>query len=188
MRRIILGMQVTLDGYIAGPEGDMSWVDTGAEAWEHNFESFNTSDAVIMGRVLYEGFLQYWPAAGASPKSNKYEKEYSEWIAQAHKYVFSNSLKSADWENSTLVPGDPVTEVARIRQSQGGAILVAGGARLAATFAGLGLIDEFRILIVPKVIGGGTGFLKGIRDSIDLKLCESRMFKSGTIAAHYIKA
>lgn len=188
MSKVILGMQMTLDGYIAGQNGEMSWVDTGNEAWEHNFEMFNSTDIVLLGRVVYEGFMHFWPAAGRDPKATKYDKKYSAYIEKAKKYVFSRTLDRADWNNTTIIAGEDLAqEVADLKKENDRDLLLAGGAGLARSFADLNLIDEYRLLIVPRIIGGGTPFLSGIKNRINLKLLNVRSLKTGTVAAHYGK-
>lgn len=131
--------------------------------------------------------MQYWPAAGRDPKATKYDKKYSAYIEKAKKYVFSRTLNKADWGNTTIIAGEDIAqEVADLKKETDKDLLLAGGARLAKSFAELNLIDEYRLLIVPKVIGGGTAFLSGLDKK--LKLLNVRALKTGIVAVHYGKA
>jgi dihydrofolate reductase len=187
MRKVILGMQMSLNGFIAGVNGDMSWVDVSDETWKHNFEAFDSVDTVLIGRVLYEGFMQYWPAAGKDPKATKYDRKYMEWIEKTKKCVFTRTLKNAAWNNSEIMSGTPAEEVAKLKSLPGKNILLAGGANLAIAFAKENLIDEYQLLVVPRAIGAGITFLGGIPGLLKLKLLSVKKLSTGTIAVHYAR-
>lgn len=109
MRKVIFKIELTLDGFISGPKGEMDWVQPYVlteENWKDVFDMLSTVDAVLMSRVIYQGSKEYWPAAGMNSKSSKYEKEYSAWLNNTPKIVFSKTLDHVDWMNARLVKGD----------------------------------------------------------------------------------
>lgn len=178
MRKVVLLMSVSLDGFVARPDGDLSWlfpnIDAEAMAW--TVESIGQTDTQIMGRVAYEEQAQYWPTS---------TDELAPLINGATKVVFSSTLQTVEWENSRLATGSLQDEVAQLRQQDGKNIFVPGGARIAQSMSKLGLIDEYRLIVHPVVLGSGMPLFA---DPVELKLLDSRTFGSGAIAVTYERA
>jgi dihydrofolate reductase len=109
VRKLIFKIEMTLDGFISGPKGEMDrgTATFGAEEnWERVFDMLSTVDTVLMSRVIYQLFKEFWPAAGVSPTSTKSEKQFSHWLDKVPKVVFSKTLESVDWTNSRLIKTD----------------------------------------------------------------------------------
>lgn len=190
MRKVILFMVVSLDGFVCGPNGEFDW-EIRDEAVSRYLipDLLSTVDTILLGRVLYQGFEQAWPAMAKDPSSPKDLVEFAHWIEDSPKVVFSQTLEKVAWKNSKLVriedDHDIVEEVARLREQQGGDMVVFGGARTAQTFAKLGLIDEYRFKLQPVALGVGRPLFKDIKDRMNLKPIKSKEFSSGVVALYY---
>jgi dihydrofolate reductase len=188
MRKVILSIQVTLDGFIEGPKGELDWMVMDEELWEYVNDLLSTVDTTLFGRVAYQGFANYWPAAATNPLSPKNEIDFAHWIEKTPKIVFSKTLEKLEWKNSRLVKGNIVEEVAKMKQQPGKDLLMFGGAGIASTFMKLDLIDEYRIKVHPIILGKGIPLFKGIKDRMNLKLLKSKTFDSGVVGLYYKNA
>jgi dihydrofolate reductase len=141
-----------------------------------------TVDTMILGRILYQGFQQAWPAVATTPSMPKELIDFAHWIEDSPKYVFSRSLDSLDWENSFLLKGSIVDEVKKLKQQPGKDIVIFGGAGIVQQFAAENLIDEYRIKLEPVFLGSGKPLFK---DLTKLKLVHSKVFSSGVIGLYY---
>jgi len=191
MRKVILTMHMSLDGFIAGPNGELDWT-AADEAVDNDLpELLSTADTALVGRVLYQGFASYWPSYDTTnPAKSKGEIAFAHWINEAPKLVFSTTLAKTEWKNSRVVPvkmdADIAEEVARLKQQPGENLLLFGGVRIAQTFARLGLIDEYWLLIQPKVLGNGRPLFIDIKDRINLKLVSAWTHDTiGAVAVRY---
>jgi dihydrofolate reductase len=191
MRKVILTMHMSLDGFVSGPNGELDWT-AADEAVDNDLpELLNAADTALVGRTLYQGFASYWPSYDVSdPSKTKGEIAFANWINKVPKLVFSHSLERANWINSRLVlvknDADIAAEIAKLKEQPGRDLVLFGGVRIAQTFARLGLIDEYRLLLQPKVLGNGRPLFTGIQDRINLKLVDARTFGGiGAVAVRY---
>jgi dihydrofolate reductase len=185
MRKVILFMHVSLDGFTEGLNGAMDWIVVDDEVWEDVIKLQNTADTALFGRVNYQGFASYWPTVASDSASTEHEIEHANWLNQSLKIVFSATLKTIDWANSRIVHENIVDEITKLKQQPGKNLLLFGGAGIARTFLALGAIDEFRLNVDPVVIGGAKPLFKDIHDRIDLNLLETKIFRSGVVGLHY---
>jgi len=174
MRRVIVSEFVTLDGVMEDPGGAEGfdrggWAlqfERGAEGDRFKLDEVMDADAMVLGRVTYQGFAEAWPGrtdeAGFADKMNGMAK-----------YVVSNSLESVEWNNSTLISGDVATEIAALKEAPGGDLLVAGSGRLVDALRRHDLVDEYRLMVFPIVLGAGKK-LFGDGDATSLRLVEAR--------------
>jgi len=188
MRKIILMINVTLDGFIEGTNGEFDWMAFDEELWKDINDLLNTVDTTLFGRVAYQAFANYWPSAATNPSSPKNEIDFAHWIEKTPKIVFSKTLRKAEWNKSRLVKENIAREISQLKQQAGKDVVMFGGAGIASTFMKLGLIDEFRIRVFPTVLGGGSSLFNGFNDRMNLQLLETKTFKSGVVALHYRKA
>jgi dihydrofolate reductase len=188
MRKLIFKIELTLDGFIAGPKGEMDWgiaTDGAEENWKHVFDMLSTVDTVLMSRVIYQTFKEFWPAAGTNPSSPKAEKEFSNWLNNTPKIVFSKTLESVDWVNTRLVKGDVGKEIAQLKQQPGKNFIMWGGSIFPQALMNLGLIDEYWINIHPVLLGSGKPLFTDIRNKILFSVLSTKMFVSGTVGLCY---
>jgi dihydrofolate reductase len=186
MRKVILGMHITLDGYISGPNDELDWA-----VWDEEVDdatipnTLGRADTALLGRVMYEQFYGYWPTKQA-PFFSKGEEEFAKWINSVPKVVFSNTLQSVEWDG-TVVGGDIATAIANLKDQPGGDMLLVGGVRLPQSLVRLGLVDEYQLLISPVVLGAGKRLFEDRPDRMKLKLTDVKPFASGAVQLTYEK-
>jgi dihydrofolate reductase len=180
MAKLIMWNLMTLDGYVAGPNGDISWHE---DVWGPELEAFSkeqgkAAGGLMFGRVTYDLMAGYWPKAQGE------SAEIANFMNALPKFVFSRTLKSSPW-NNTQVFNDNVTDtVARLKRETPKDIFIFGSAGLAGSLIPAGLIDEFRICVVPRILGGGTPlFRQGERQK--LKLLDAKPLSAGAAILRY---
>lgn len=187
MRKVILFMHMSLDGFVCGPNGEQDWMTMNDdEMGKYLVPDFQTTvDTILVGRVLYEGFASFWPSVPSSPGIPSELVDFANWMNNTRKLVFSNTLQSVDWTNSSLAERDIVNEVAYQKQQPGGDMVIFGGAAIVAAFAEHDLIDEYRIKLEPIILGAGKSLFKDVADRIKLTLTKAKAFDSGVIGLYY---
>ncbi len=182
MRTVIYSMSVSLDGYIAGPDGDISWTAPDQEVFSFHVQRTREIGAELMGRGLYEDMLpwetpeEWW----SDPEAPEFAR-----IWQAiPKVVFSTTLREVQG-NARLASDDVAGEVARLKEAPGEGTVSVGGAGLASTLIKLDLIDEYRLFVIPVVLGGGTPYFPPLDRAIELELVETRTFGSRVTYLRY---
>ncbi len=179
--RVILFNMVSLDGYFAGPNGDISWHNVDAEFNEFAIAQLKTAGALIFGRVTYEMMASYWPAEAAI----KDDPEVAGLMNSLPKIAVSRTLARAEWHNTRLIKTGVGDAIRELKQSAAGNLLVFGSANLATSLTRLGLIDEYRMMVNPVVLGAGSPLFAGITERFALKLLSARTFRSGNVLLTY---
>ena len=186
MRKVILFMHISLDGFVGGPNGEMDSFTMDFEIGKILIaELLSTVDTMLLGRSLYKGFETYWQAAAENPATPKDLADFAHWIVDSPKIVFSQTLEKVEWKNSRLVKGNAGEEIMKLKQQPGGDMVVFGGAGFASSLVSLGLIDEYRLKLEPVILGKGKPLFKDNDQKIKLKLTNSRTFKSGVVVLYY---
>jgi dihydrofolate reductase len=182
MRRLIYSMGVSLDGFIAGPGGEIDWSAPDEEL--HRFHNQQTRElgAHLCGRRLYE-VMTYWETADENPSAPDYELEFARVWKALPKVVFSKTLEKVAG-NARLVRDGAAKEVAKLKE-QPGKDLAVGGASLASTLIKAGLIDDYRLFVSPVVLGGGTPYFPALDERINLELVETQTFGSRVVYVRY---
>jgi dihydrofolate reductase len=175
-------MGVSLDGFIAGPHGEIDWSAPDEELHRFHNQQAREVGAHLCGRRLYEEMI-YWETADEKPSAPDYELEFARIWKDTPKIVFSKTLEKVVG-NARLVRDDAAGEVARLK-GEPGRNLAVGGAGLASTFMKLGLIDEYRLFVSPVVLGGGTPYFPALEERINLELVETRTFGSRVVYVRY---
>jgi len=193
MRKIILSMQMTLDGFSTGPNDEMDylppfndekmWKDLHEEMWK-NLEA---ADTFVLGRKTYQIWEKYWPAAASNPQSTENDVKFSHFADKIQKIVVSSTIDRVEWKNTTLIKDNVAEEIQKLKQQPGKNLIVAGGATIAQNFAKLGLIDEYQIVVHPVILGKGKLLLKDLNNRQKLKLIETRAYNSGAVELSYSK-
>jgi len=178
MRRVVLQMGVTLDGYVAGTGGEGDWglppEHPDVRAWK--VASLHQVGTHIMGRVTYEQMAEHWPNATG---------EYAESMNTLPKVVFSATLPTAGWAGTRIARGDLTEEIAALKSEPGGEIMAHGGAAFVQSLSRLGLIDEYRLVILPVALGAGLPLFKDLVKPLRMDLTEARSFPDGTVIHVY---
>jgi dihydrofolate reductase len=173
MRPVVLQMGVTLDGYVAGTGSGGDWglpaENPDVQAWK--VASLRRAGTHIMGRVTYQEMASYWPTAAG---------DYAAFMNDLPKVVFSATLPSAGWAGSRIARGDLAEEIATLKKEPGGEIMAHGGAGFVQSLSRLGLIDEYRLVILPVALGNGLPLFKDLPRPLRVNLTEARTFPDGT--------
>jgi dihydrofolate reductase len=183
MSKLIYAMNVSLDGYVETPDHSLGWanVDDELHAWFN--DRAREVDASLYGGRMYELMARAWPAVASDPSASDVMRDFARIWADTPKIVFSSSLSSVEW-NSRLVRGDVGDKLARLRTEFDGDLDV-GGPTLAGSFIRRGLVDEYRLIVHPVVLGAGTPFFPRLDTPIRLRLAETRRFASGVLYLAY---
>jgi dihydrofolate reductase len=183
MRKIVLMLSVSLDGFVEGPNREIDWHLVDDELHRHFNEVLGAMGAFLSGRVTYELMAGFWPTADSDPSSTVPMVEFAGIWRDMPKIVYSGTLERADW--NTTVVRDVVAEEVMELKAQPGGDLALGGADLAATFMRLDLIDEYRLYVHPVVIGRGKPLFPPSDTRIHLQLAETRTFGNGVVLLRY---
>jgi dihydrofolate reductase len=184
--KLIYLMNVSLDGFVSTVDGGLDWSTVNDEIHSFFNEQTRGLDASLYGRRLYETMSSHWPTAADDPNIVPVELEFAKLWNAMPKIVFSHSLTEVHW-NSRLVRGDVADQLAQIRQEFSGDLDV-GGATLAASFIEQGLVDEYRLMVHPVILGEGKPFFPKLDQPIRLQFVESRRFGSGHVYLRYASA
>jgi dihydrofolate reductase len=180
MRKLIVSNLMTLDGFFEGPNG-LDWVVLDADFFEYAREMLKEAGTLLFGRKTYEHMAAHWPKAPADEIAYK--------MNHLPKFVFSRSLDKVEWNNSSLVRGDYTEEILRLKQLEDqGALVILGSAELASHFLQCGLVDEYRVVLNPVLIGTGRPLFPDIERKINLKLTRTKPLASGAIILYYEQA
>jgi dihydrofolate reductase len=188
MRKVVLLEHVSLDGYVAGPQGEMDWVHLDDELWDLVTALTDAADTAIYGRLTYEMMAGYWPTAAEAPTATQHDIDHATWLNGATRVMVSRSQTSARWgtDGSAVVVGQNLRdEIEAMKQQPGKDLLLIGSISVAQAFMNLGLIDEFFLSINPVVLGGGRSLFEGVERRLDLKLANATTLPSGVVAARY---
>ncbi len=182
MRRVTYSMSMSLDGYIAGPDGTFDWPGFDADVFRFWIDDIRDVGVHLLGRRLYETML-YWETVDQTALDDA-ELEWAALWNPLPKVVFSTTL-SAVQGNARLASGGVAEEIERLRAGPGKGDIAIGGATLAAEAAALGLIDEYQVMVYPVLVGGGIPFFARRERRVDLELVETRAFSSGVVYLRY---
>jgi dihydrofolate reductase len=181
MRKLSVFNLVTLDGYFAGPNGDISWHMVDEEFQELANAASNSGNTLLFGRVTYQLMAGFWP----TPEAMNTDPIVAGGMNRAEKVVFSRTLEKADWNNTRLVKDDMVGEIRRMKQQSGKDLTILGSGSIVAQLSPHGLIDEYQLLLNPVALGRGKTMFDSIRERLSFKLIRTRTFGNGNILLCY---
>jgi len=187
MRNLIFFMHTSLDGFVAGPNREMNWIKLDEELFDFVGTMTANADTALYGRVTYEMMQSYWPKAGEKPGASKHDIEHSNWYNKVSKVVLSNTLSATGLNKTTVIGGQLIDNINKIKSEEGKNILIFGSPSASNSLLALGQIDEFWLFVNPVLLGRGRPLFKDINENIKLKLVESKTFGCGVIALHYAK-
>ncbi len=189
MRKIISFMHISLDGFVAGPNGEMNWIKVDQEIFDYVGKRISESDTALYGRVTYEMMENYWPTAGDKPNASKHDIEHSRWYKKAHKIVLSKTMKDADLPNTTIISdnfSDRINEIKQSGNDGGKEILLFGSPTATHSLIQLNLIDGYWLFVNPIILGEGIPLFKNIKDKTKLNLLATRPFTNGVTELNYL--
>jgi len=181
MRKLSVFNLITLDGYFAGQDGDISWHMVDEEFQELAEKASNSGNTLVFGRITYELMAGYWPTAEATAS----DPIVARGMNSAEKIVFSRTLTRVDWNNTRLVKDDMLAEIRRLKRESAKDLTVLGSGSIVAQLTGERLIDEYQVLLNPVVIGRGRTMFEGVKDRLPLRLTKTRVFGNGNVLLTY---
>ena len=189
MRNVLLLEHLSLDGFLAGPTGEMDWIHVDEDLFAANTPIFQTADAAIFGRTTYAMMAAYWPTAADNPDAGPHDIAHSRWINNSTVLVFSNTLTDAPWgehRSATIVAttGLPGT-VHQLKQQSGGDMVLIGSASLARAFVADGLVDDYYLFLNPVILGAGMPLFPANKAPRNLDLVDTTRYGCGVVGLHY---
>jgi dihydrofolate reductase len=188
MRKLVVFMHTTLDGFVAGPKGEMDWINVEDEIFDYAGHRTNEADIALYGRVTYQMRESYWPTAGDQPTATRHDIEHSTWYNQVAKVVLSKSMKDQNLKNTKIISDNLTEKINELKQSGTKDILMFGSPTAAHSLMERNLVDEYWIFVNPVLLGQGIPLFANIKDKTKLKLRTSNVFSSGVVCLHYERA
>lgn len=184
MRNLVAFMHMSLDGFAAGPNGELDWISYDQELEKHAETVVRTVGTALYGRVTYH-MMEYWRTVLSNPDSTQHEIDHANWIEAIPKVVVSTTLKTVDWNNTSIIAGNLPEEITKLKQQPGKDIVIFGSPSLTQTLAQLGLIDEYQLTLNPVLLGAGMPFFAKLAQKTGLQLLSAKTFASGAMGLHY---
>ena len=184
MAKLTVFNSITIDGYFTGPNGDLSWayaVPQDAEWREFVGGNASGNGALLFGRVTYDMMAGFWPTPAAAQQM----PDVAKGMNQMPKYVFSRTMKKASWQNTTVMSGDPATEVEQLKRQSATDITILGSGNLVAQLAQAGLVDAYQFVVIPVVLGAGRTMFEGVTSKPKLRATKTRTFGNGNVVWWY---
>jgi len=188
MRPLVSFMHVSLDGFVAGPNGEMDWIKVDDEIFDYVGDRTKGCDTALYGRVTWQMMEGYWPTAADKPNPSKHTIEHAAWYKKVDKVVLSKSMEGQQLPNTIIISDDIEHRIKALKQQAGSEILMFGSPGATHSLLKYGLIDDFWLFLNPIVIGNGIPLFKDVPQVTKLTLEKSKAFGSGVVCLHYRKA
>lgn len=182
-------MHISLDGFVAGPKGEMDWIKVDQDIFDHVGKRISEGDTALYGRVTYQMMESYWPTAANKPTATKHDIEHSKWYSQVHKVVLSKTMKDLNLANTTIISDNLSDRIAEIKQSRDGGskdILLFGSPTATHSLIQQNLIDGYWLFVNPIILGRGIPLFVDIKEKTKLKLLTTRQFTCGVTELSYV--
>jgi dihydrofolate reductase len=179
VRKLIVSNVMSLDGFFEGPNKKFDWFVPDEEFLDYAKDLLRSVDTILFGRTTYEHMAAHWPSAPRDEIANA--------MNNLPKVVVSRTLKNVEWNNSRLIQGDVAEEISKLKQMPGKDIVIFGSATLASSLLQLDLIDDYRVILSPILLGGGSPMFTNMKHRINLKLAGTKLLKSGVVVLYYQK-
>ena len=181
MRKVISFNMTSANGFFEGPDQDISWHNVDKEFNEFATNQLRAVDTILFGRVTYQLMANYWPTQAAIEDDPIIAKKMN----ALSKIVFSKTLAQAEWNNTRLLRGNIAKEISYLKSLPGKSLIIFGSSDLTVTMAQMGLVDEFRLMVAPVMLGSGKPLLNGLEGRLKLKLLRAKTFRSGNVLLYY---
>ena len=187
MRKVIVSMNVTLDGFMAGPNCELDWH---FQSWTNEmadslYEQLSMADTILLGRVTYKAMARYWPSKAKDLSFPREDIAFADLMNNYTKLVFSRTLTRPEWHNSKFIKGNPADEVSKLKEQPGKDMIVYGSGKVVESLANSDLIDEFQLWVHPVLLGEGKPLFKNLQKRLTMKLSKTKTFGSGVIILYY---
>ena len=183
MRKVVSLMHMSLDGFVAGPNGEMDWISLPSDMYKEIMKEVHQADTAIYGRVVYYMMKNYWPTVLTQENPNEVALDHAKWVQDVRKIVFSSTINEELWNNTVQIKDNMKEEITKLKNEDGKEMMIFGSPSIVQEFMRLDLIDEFKIFLNPVVLGEGIPMFKDV-DTTKLKLKESKAF-DGVIKLYY---
>lgn len=187
MRKIISFMHISLDGFVAGLNGEMDWIKVDEEIFDYVGMRISEGDTALYGRVTYQMMENYWPTAGDNLTATKHDIEHSKWYNKVQKVVLSKTMKDEGFTNTKIINDNLSDRINEIKKQVGKDILLFGSPTATHSLIQLNLIDGYWLFVNPIILGQDIPLFVDIKDKIKLKLLTTRQFTCGVTELNYIK-
>jgi len=185
MRKLKLYLHTSLDGFVAGKNGEMNWISLNEEQFDFVGKQTHASDTYLLGRATFQMMEAYWPSAGNQPQASKHDVEHSAWYNRVEKVVVSNSMQGTGSPNVKVINGDLKKQIEELKQSPGKDIIMFGSISVAHALMQLDLIDEYGLFINPVLLGGGLPAFQNITQSLLFTRSHTQYFETGVVGLVY---
>lgn len=185
MRKLVLFMHTSLDGFVAGPNGEMDWITVDEEIFDFVEQRTQAADTALYGRVTYEMMEGYWPTAAGQPGATRHDISHSRWYKQVAKVVLSRTLSGGNLTNVTVVRENLAEQIGQLKRGSSGEIIIFGSPSAAHSLMAENLIDEYWLFVNPILLGQGIPVFADIAGKTALQLIRSHLFSSGVVCLHY---
>jgi len=185
MRKVISFMHISLDGFVAGPNGEMDWIKVDEEIFDHGGKRISEGNTALYGRVTYQMMEGYWPTAADKPNASKHDIEHSKWYSKIHKLVLSKTMKDTVLTNTTIISDNLPDSINEIKLQGDKEILLFGSPKATHTLMQLNLIDGYWLFVNPIILGRGIPLFADIKEKIKLNLVTTRQFSCGVTELNY---
>lgn len=185
MRNLIFFMHTSLDGFVAGLNGEMDWIHLDDSLFDFVATMTDNADAALYGRVTYEMMQSYWPTAGEKINATKHDIEHATWYNKVSKIVLSKTMDDSGLSNTQVISDQLSDNINELKQKEGKNILIFGSPSASQSLLNQDLIDEFWLFVNPVLLGQGIPLFKNITETTQLKFIENKIFACGVIALHY---
>ena len=185
MKKIVLFMHTSLDGFVAGPNGEMNWINVEKEIFDEATKVTDRADTALYGRNTYGMMEGYWPTAADQPNATKHDIEHSRWYNSVTKIVISKTMEGTQKPKTKVISHDLAQEIKKVKQGPGKDIVIFGSPSTCHSLMQDNLIDEYILTINPVLLGAGIPLFNGIEKLTKLKLVSSKVLDSAVVLAHY---
>jgi dihydrofolate reductase len=179
-------MHISLDGFVAGPNGEMNWIKVDEELFEYVGKRIGLTDTALYGRVTYQMMESYWPTAADQPNASKHDKDHSKWYSQIQKLVLSKTIDETGLRNTKIISGNLTEKINDIKQQEGTEILLFGSPTATHALMEENLIDGFWLFVNPIILGQGIPLFANVNEKLKLKLLNTRSFPIGVTELNYL--
>ena len=186
MKKLVLFMHTSLDGFVAGKNGELDWIKVDEEIFDHVGKRISKGDTALYGRVTYQMMEAYWPTAGDKPNASRHDINHSKWYSNVHKVVLSKTMKAADLSNTTIISDNLSDNLHKIKQQPGEDILLFGSPTATHSLIELDLIDGYWLFVNPIILGQGIPLFANIKDKVKLLLLTTQQFTCGVTELNYV--
>ena len=187
MRKLIVSMNVTLDGFMAGPNCELDWhfQSWTTEMADSLYQQLSKADTILLGRITYKAMARYWPQQAKDLSFPREDIAFADLMNNYTKLVFSKTLITPEWNNSRIIKDNPVHEITKLKKCSGKDMIIYGSGKIVECLTNSGLVDEYQLWVHPVLLGKGKPLFRNLPERLSMKLFKTKSFSSGVIILYY---